>query len=50
MRLCVLGGDGIGPEVTAAALEVLQASGLEFTPEAAQIGFGAYEQTGQSFP
>ncbi|MGE0711252.1 MAG: isocitrate/isopropylmalate dehydrogenase family protein [Planctomycetota bacterium] len=50
MKLCVLGGDGIGPEVTAAALEVLQASGLAFQIEEAAIGFGAYQAVGKPFP
>lgn len=50
MRLCVLEGDGIGPEVTEAALEVLQATGLAFEIERAAIGFGAYEAHGKPLP
>lgn len=54
MKILVLPGDGIGPEITAATLKVLQAAearhglGLEF--ETADIGFVAYEATGTTFP
>jgi homoisocitrate dehydrogenase len=50
VKLCVLGGDGIGPEVAAAGLEVLKATGLELEVEHAAIGFGAYEACGEPLP
>ena len=53
-RILVLAGDGIGPEITAATLQVLRAAdqrfklGLEFEP--ADIGFVAYEACGTTLP
>ncbi len=53
-RLVVMEGDGIGPEISAAALEVLRAAdrifglGLAFTP--ASIGLRALRQEGTTFP
>jgi 3-isopropylmalate dehydrogenase len=34
----VIGGDGIGPEVTDAALEVVRAAGVSFTIENFDLG------------
>lgn len=54
MRILTLPGDGIGDEITAATLTVLEAVsdffklGLEF--EMADIGFRAYEATGSTCP
>jgi 3-isopropylmalate dehydrogenase len=53
-RIAVLGGDGIGPEVTAEAVRVLQAVGkkygheFEFTP--ALIGGAAIDSSGSALP
>lgn len=49
-RICLLPGDGIGPEVIDCAEEVLQA--LPLNPEfvRAEIGFGAYERLGTALP
>jgi len=53
-RIVVLGGDGVGPEVTAAAVRVLEAVskrfklGLEF--EEALIGGIAYDKAGSPLP
>ncbi|MCW2777437.1 MAG: 3-isopropylmalate dehydrogenase, partial [Frankiales bacterium] len=49
-RLAVIGGDGIGPEVTAVALEVLQAvlPGVETTDY--DLGATAYARTGEALP
>lgn len=49
-RICVIGGDGIGPEVTAESVRLLQAAGLPFTILKAQAGFGAYEKYGSALP
>ena len=53
-RLAVLGGDGVGPEVTEASLEVLRATaerfGHELTADLKEVGFAAYEQFGTSLP
>ncbi len=54
MKLLVLPGDGIGPEITAATLRVLDAAdrrfGLGLSYELRDIGFKAYEATGTTFP
>ena len=53
-RLAVLGGDGVGPEVTEASLEVLRATaerfGHELTADLKEVGFAAYEQFGTPLP
>ena len=53
-QIAVLGGDGIGPEVTEAALHVLRAAaarfGHEFTPNVHDVGFAAYERSGHPLP
>ncbi len=53
-HIAVLPGDGIGPEVTAGALEVLGAVsdrfGLSFSTEEHPIGWTAVQQTGSPFP
>jgi 3-isopropylmalate dehydrogenase len=53
-RIAVLGGDGIGPEVTAEALRVLQAVagkfGHEFEFAAALIGGAAIDASGSALP
>jgi 3-isopropylmalate dehydrogenase len=54
LRICLLPGDGIGPEVIAAAVEVLQAAGrkFNFTCEVQQhlIGGCALRATGHPLP
>ena len=50
MKICVLPGDGIGPEITAQALRVLQALGLNFEVEEALLGGCAVDATGDPFP
>jgi len=53
-RLAVLGGDGVGPEVMEASLEVLRATaeryGHEFTADLKDVGFAAYERCGNPLP
>ena len=53
-RIAVLGGDGVGPEVTEASLAVLRATaerfGHEFTADAHDVGFAAYERSGHPLP
>ncbi len=54
IRIVVMEGDGIGPEITAATLAVLRAAdrvgalGLEFTPVA--VGFAALRAQGTTLP
>lgn len=48
--ICVIGGDGIGPEVTAASCRLLENTGLKFTFIQKEAGFGVFEKTGFSLP
>jgi 3-isopropylmalate dehydrogenase len=53
MKIALLPGDGIGPEIVAQAVKVLAAlerHGLKFELEQAPVGGTAYEQTGQPLP
>ena len=50
MRVALLPGDGIGPEVIAEARRVLDALGLDLTYEEALVGGAAYEATGHPLP
>jgi len=54
MNIAVLPGDGIGPEITEAALRVLeqvkQAYSLDLTLDIHQVGFAALERTGTTLP
>jgi 3-isopropylmalate dehydrogenase len=54
VRLLVLAGDGIGPEITAATLEVLReadrAMGLGLALTAAPVGFAALRASGTTLP
>ena len=45
-RIAVIGGDGIGPEVTAAALEVVRASGVDVATTAFDLGAARYLHDG----
>ena len=44
--IAVIGGDGIGPEVTAAALEVVRAAGVSFSTEEFDLGAARYLRDG----
>ena len=54
LRILVLEGDGIGPEIAAATLAVLRAAdarfGLGLAFEAAAIGWAAHKAVGTTFP
>lgn len=52
IRLAVIGGDGIGPEVTAEALKVLRAAMPEVTFDTTDYDLGArrYHRTGETLP
>jgi 3-isopropylmalate dehydrogenase len=45
-RVAVIGGDGIGPEVTAAALEVVRGVGVHLTTTPFELGAGRYLDDG----
>ena len=50
MKIAILPGDGIGPEIVAEAVKVLQALGLRFEMETAPVGGAAYEASGHPLP
>ena len=45
-RVAVLGGDGIGPEVTAAALDVVAAAGVNVATASYDLGAARYLRDG----
>ncbi len=49
-QVCLLPGDGIGPEVIAQAEVVLQALGLDISFTRADIGYAAYQKWGSPLP
>jgi 3-isopropylmalate dehydrogenase len=50
VKICVLPGDGIGPEIMAEAVRVLKALDLKFELEEALLGGGAVDATGNPYP
>jgi len=50
MKICVLPGDGIGPEIMAEAVRVLNALDLGFEMEEALLGGAAVDATGSPYP
>ena len=50
MKICVLPGDGIGPEIMAEAVRVLKALDLKFELEEALLGGCAVDATGNPYP
>jgi len=50
MKIAVLPGDGIGTEIVAEAVKVLQALDLQFEMETAPVGGAAYEAVGHPLP
>jgi hypothetical protein len=54
MKLAVLPGDGIGPEITSAALQVIEhvkrACSLDLTIDVHEIGLAALQRTGTTLP
>jgi 3-isopropylmalate dehydrogenase len=52
-RIAQIGGDGIGPDVTAEAVRVLEAAqsdAVRFTFEPAEVGAALYRRTGEDLP
>src|SRR5262249_13399933 len=49
-RITLIPGDGIGPEVTQAAVRILEATGLKFEWESFKAGAEAYEKYGEYIP
>jgi 3-isopropylmalate dehydrogenase len=50
MKIAVLPGDGIGPEIVAEAVKVLKALGPRFDLEEAHVGGAAYDLSGHPLP
>lgn len=50
MKICVLPGDGIGPEITAEAVRVLKALDLKMEMEEGLLGGAAVDATGNPYP
>jgi 3-isopropylmalate dehydrogenase len=50
MKICVLPGDGIGPEITAEAVRVLKALDLKLELEEGLLGGCAVDATGDPYP
>ncbi|NBU88856.1 MAG: 3-isopropylmalate dehydrogenase [Betaproteobacteria bacterium] len=50
MKIAILPGDGIGPEIMAEAVKVLKALDLRFEMETAVVGGAAYEAAGHPLP
>src|SRR5215472_4171114 len=50
IRLAVIGGDGIGPEVVAEALKVLKAAGLSFDETSYDLGAHRWHRTAETLP
>ena len=50
IRLAVIGGDGIGPEVVAEALKVLRAAGLKIEETSYDLGARRWHRTGETLP
>jgi len=50
MKIAVLPGDGIGPEIVAEAVKVLNALGPKFELETAPVGGAAYDVAGHPLP
>jgi isocitrate dehydrogenase (NAD+) len=49
-KVTLIPGDGIGPEVTKAAVRILEATGVKFEWESFAAGAEAYEQYGEYIP
>src|SRR6516164_8207936 len=50
IRLAVVGGDGIGPEVTAEALKVIGAAGVSTDETSYDLGARRWHRTGETLP
>jgi 3-isopropylmalate dehydrogenase len=50
MKIAVLPGDGIGPEIVSQAVRVLNSLGLQFDLETAPVGGAAYDVAGHPLP
>jgi 3-isopropylmalate dehydrogenase len=49
-RIGIIGGDGIGPEVVAEAMKVVDAAGVDYTPVVFDLGGARYLRDGEVLP
>ena len=49
-RIGIIGGDGIGPEVVAEAMKVVDAAGVRYTPVSFDLGGARYLRDGEVLP
>src|SRR5919197_3442133 len=49
-KVTLIPGDGIGPEVTGAAVRILEATGVKFEWESFEVGAEAYEKYQEYIP
>jgi 3-isopropylmalate dehydrogenase len=49
-RIGIIGGDGIGPEVVAEAMKVIDAAGVAYTPVSFDLGGARYLRDGEVLP
>ena len=50
MRITLIKGDGIGPSIMEAAVDIIDASGVTFEWEVAEAGLAAYEKYNDPLP
>jgi isocitrate dehydrogenase (NAD+) len=50
LHACLIPGDGVGPELTAAARLVLDAAGVEISWDVHEVGKVSYERCGEALP
>jgi isocitrate dehydrogenase (NAD+) len=50
LRVCLIPGDGVGPEVTSAARRVLDATGVGIAWEVHDVGQASYGKAGEALP
>lgn len=50
LRVCLIPGDGAGPELSSAARLVLDATGVEIAWEVHEVGARSHERTGEALP
>jgi 3-isopropylmalate dehydrogenase len=49
-RIGIIGGDGIGPEVVAEAMKIVDAAGVDYTPVSFDLGGARYLRDGEILP
>jgi isocitrate dehydrogenase (NAD+) len=50
LRVCLIPGDGVGPELASASRRVLDAAGVPLAWDVCDVGQTSYQQTGEALP